>query len=131
MAFDSLPFDSVTGPPSSNHRKVPRPATDKTISVLGERLKRAWEHAGLTQSSLETRLVERGVMRRGYMSRLKYGERENTSVKILDAAAEICGVDFEWLATGRGSMLPRRQPKPVMLDRTPSPPSAVRPKRDH
>jgi transcriptional regulator with XRE-family HTH domain len=112
----------ATVPPPK--RRLPRPATDKKLTPLGERLEAAWTHARTSQNSIESRL---GI--RGYLSRVKYGERGGTSISpdLLEAIADICGVDYHWLATGRGSMLPPRTPYVHGPEpKTPAPPSATR-----
>jgi hypothetical protein len=123
-----LPSNSM-----SETRRVPRPAEDKPLSPLGERLKKAWEHADMTQSTLERRLVERGLLSRGDLSKIKYGDRARHSIDpmIVLAIAHVCGVDFTWLLTAHGAMLPPRSPPlpPLAAEAmTPHPPSSVKKK---
>jgi hypothetical protein len=113
--------------PPNSPRRVPRPAHDKTATPLGERLDKAYKHARTTQTSVETKLVRAGLTSQGYLSRVRYGEGEDPSIRLIRAIASICGVDFTWLATGEGAMLPARTPPvPEPDPKTPSPPSAVR-----
>lgn len=77
----------------------------------------------MTQNQLENRLLAGGVVAaRGYLSRLRYGERgaKSLSAKTLEAIADICGVDFHWLSTGRGQMLPPMTPLILGKTRKPS-----------
>lgn len=72
----------------------------KTKTGLGTRLAAARSYADLTQSGLGKEL---GVNR----SAVSQWEKEHTdpAAKNLRAVAELTGVNFEWLATGRGDML--------------------------
>lgn len=103
---------------------------DRSPTDFGQRLLDAAGHAGMTQTSLERRLVEAGLLSQGYVSRLVYGERGATSISIplVEYIADLCGVDFHWLATGRGKMLPARTPpEPTRKRSDPPPPSDARP----
>lgn len=76
---------------------------------LGQRLRRAREHAQLTQVQLEGRS---GVSQKT-ISKIERGDQDaSTQVAQL---ARACGVDTEWLATGEGEMLANkaRQPQAV------------------
>lgn len=99
-------------------------------SEFGIRLLEALKHAQMTQSSLEAKLVKAGLCSRGYLSRLIYGDRGSSSInrELVTGLAHATGVDFTWLYTGNGDMLPPRTPplpKPPS-DGTPAPPSAAR-----
>lgn len=118
-----LPFDSMTA------RSAQRPAVDKPESELWGRLKQALEHARITQTQLETRLVAAGITSKGYLSRMRYGERgskKGPAPELIEGIADICGVDFHWLFTGRGDMLPARTP-PILKTTKPTkvPPSRI------
>ncbi len=66
------------------------------------RIKQAREHSGLTQSSLAI-LV--GVKRSSANQWESPSLRKEPSTGNLIKIAEITGVSFEWLATGRGEMV--------------------------
>lgn len=85
---------------------------------LDERLRRALHHAGLNQKQLE----DRAGLTRGYLSRVVNGERSRVEAGKLSRIAHACGVDFAWLSTGDGAMLPAS----VTTTATPPPPSATR-----
>jgi hypothetical protein len=126
-----LPLVSMSDrDPPGTPRRVPRPSTDKTPSPLGIRIEAAWLHAHMTQSALEARLVKAGLCSKGYLSKLRYGERGKSSVNadLVKGIAHATGVDFTWLYTGDGSMLPPRTPPlpTLTLVRTPAPSSAYR-----
>lgn len=72
--------------------------------TLAERVRAALEHAGLRQTQVE----ERAKLSAGYMSRVLHGQRVHVDAVRMERVAAACGVDFEWLSTGRGTMLPRR-----------------------
>lgn len=66
---------------------------------VGERLKKARKHAGMTQSEL-AKAIE---AKQGAISDLENG-RNNSSTKLVQMA--ICtGVSAEWLSTGKGEMI--------------------------
>ncbi len=71
---------------------------------LAERVRAAMEHAGMNQKQLETR----ARLSLGYMSRVLNGQRERIDASRIDRIAAACGVDFEWLSTGKGGMVSRR-----------------------
>ncbi len=73
-------------------------------STLADRVRAAMEHAGLNQKQVE----ERAKLSLGYMSRVLHGQRERVDAARLDRIANACGVDFEWLSTGKGGMTSRR-----------------------
>ncbi|MDP2903359.1 MAG: helix-turn-helix domain-containing protein [Methylovulum sp.] len=66
------------------------------------RIKQAREHLGLTQSSLAILVgVKRSSANQWESSSLRKEPSTGNLIKI----AEITGVSFEWLATGRGEMV--------------------------
>ncbi|TAL43648.1 MAG: helix-turn-helix domain-containing protein [Methylovulum sp.] len=66
------------------------------------RIKQAREHSGLTQSSLAILVgVKRSSANQWESSILRKEPSTGNLIKI----AEITGVSFEWLATGRGEMM--------------------------
>lgn len=66
------------------------------------RIKQAREHSGLTQSSLAILVgVKRSSANQWESSTLRKEPSTGNLIKI----AEITGVSFEWLATGRGEMV--------------------------
>jgi transcriptional regulator with XRE-family HTH domain len=73
-------------------------------STLSSRLRVAMEHAGLNQKQLESR----AKLSQGYTSRVLSGQRVHLDAVRLDRIAAACGVDFEWLSTGKGAMLAGR-----------------------
>jgi transcriptional regulator with XRE-family HTH domain len=73
-------------------------------TTLAERLRTALKHAGLNQKQLE----ESAGLSLGYMSRVLRGQRERIDAARIDKIARVCGVDFEWLSTAKGAMVPRR-----------------------
>jgi transcriptional regulator with XRE-family HTH domain len=86
-------------------------------STLASRLRAAMAHAGLNQKQLEAR----AKLSQGYASRVLSGQRVHLDAVRVNRIAQACGVDFEWLSTGRGTMLSARTPSPVTVtgkDRT-------------
>lgn len=83
---------------------------------LDDRLRRALNHAGLNQKQLE----DRAGLTRGYLSRVVNGERSRVEAGKLSRIAHACGVDFAWLSTGEGAMLP------TSVTSTAAPPPATR-----
>lgn len=72
------------------------------------RIKQAREHSGLTQSSLAILVgVKRSSANQWESPHLRKEPSTGNLVKI----AEITGVSFEWLATGRGEMVWVREVK--------------------
>ncbi len=69
-------------------------------STLATRLRAAMEHAGLNQKQLEAR----AKLSQGYTSRVLSGQRVHLDAVRIDRIATACGVDFEWLSTGKGGM---------------------------
>jgi transcriptional regulator with XRE-family HTH domain len=67
--------------------------------TLGERLRRAREHAGLTQKELEEKS---GVLQQ-MISKVENGRQETSAYVVQLAIA--CGVRPEWLALGQGEMV--------------------------
>lgn len=73
------------------------------MSTFASRVRQARDHAGLSQAALAARL---GVKQQAvqYLENPKHnarGSRHTTAI------ARECGVDANWLATGKGEMLPR------------------------
>lgn len=119
-----LPFDrmSPSAPKRSQpkvppRRRGPRPAEDKVVSELGDRILQAVANVGSTQTAIERALVEEGLTSKGYLSKIIYGERGNRSISLalISKMARLCEVEFAWLATGEGPM--------TKLHPTPTPPS--------
>ena len=73
-------------------------------STLSSRLRVAMEHAGVNQKQLEAR----AKLSQGYTSRVLSGQRVHLDAVRIDRIAHACGVDFEWLSTGKGTMLSAR-----------------------
>jgi transcriptional regulator with XRE-family HTH domain len=73
-------------------------------STLSSRLRVAMEHAGVNQKQLE----QRAKLSQGYTSRVLSGQRVHLDAVRIDRIAHACGVDFEWLSTGKGAMLSGR-----------------------
>lgn len=78
-------------------------------STLASRVRVAMEHAGLNQKQVE----ERAKLSQGYTSRVLSGQRVHIDAVRLDRIATACGVDFEWLSTGKGAMITARAPTPA------------------
>ncbi len=64
----------------------------------------AMEHARVNQKQLE----QRAKLSQGYTSRVLSGQRVHLDAVRIDRIAHACGVDFEWLSTGKGTMLSAR-----------------------
>lgn len=79
-----------------------------TSMTLGERLKMAREHAGLTQKELEEKS---GVLQQ-MISKVENG-RQDTSAYVVQLAVA-CGVRPEWLALGQGEMVAAEIDKSIM-----------------
>lgn len=79
------------------------------MRTLGERLKAAREHAGLTQQELESRT---GV-KQATISKIELGKSETTTFAVQLAVA--CGVRAEWLALGLGKMQEGLKPDETAL----------------
>jgi len=73
-------------------------------STLSSRLRVAMEHARVNQKQLE----QRAKLSQGYTSRVLSGQRVHLDAVRIDRIAHACGVDFEWLSTGKGTMLSAR-----------------------
>jgi transcriptional regulator with XRE-family HTH domain len=65
-----------------------------------QRIRLARRHAGLSQ----TQLAEKVGVRRSAVSHWESAEGKNPSMTNLRAVATVTQVQFEWLATGRGTM---------------------------
>lgn len=102
-------------------RTGPRPAVDKVATDFGNRLREAIRHARQTESAFERLLHGHRLCSKGDVSKWVYGDRPIPAVPILIAMADMLGVDFAWLATGRSAMLPNRTPAP------PNPPTLLHP----
>ncbi|MFO0603915.1 MAG: helix-turn-helix transcriptional regulator [Polyangiales bacterium] len=86
-------------------------------STLASRLRVAMGHAGVNQKQLEAR----ARLSQGYTSRVLSGQRVHLDAVRIDRIAQACGVDFEWLSTGKGAMLSPRAvaapaPAPASLE---------------
>lgn len=69
---------------------------------FGDRLKAAMDSAGVSISALHRAMQEQKVPGSAYSTLLTYLKGEgNPSVEFAVAAAEILGVSFDWLSTGR------------------------------
>lgn len=79
---------------------------------FSERLRRAREHAGLTQEAL----AQRSGVKQGTISKIERGESESSTFVVQLAIA--CGVRCEWLAVETGKMLEQalRPDEQVLLD---------------
>lgn len=73
-----------------------------TPSEIGVRLKAARERAGLSQSALSLGMVPSPG--RAWCGLVESGNIQHPNVATLQAAADVCAVSFEWLATGKGEM---------------------------
>jgi len=73
---------------------------------FASRFRIACEHAGTTATAIERRLN----LNRGDGSKIARGLRKQPGAPIVEAMADALGVDFHWLSTGRGTMLPPRTP---------------------
>jgi hypothetical protein len=71
-------------------------------SPLGERLLEAVQHAGRSLQWLEGPPAK---WPRGYPSMVKTGRRKKLGPDLLKSAADALGVNYEWLATGKGAMV--------------------------
>lgn len=78
-------------------------------STLASRLRVAMGHAGVNQKQLEAR----ARLSQGYTSRVLSGQRVHLDAVRIDRIAQACGVDFEWLSTGKGAMLSPRAASPA------------------
>src|SRR5689334_20990602 len=82
----------------------PPPGEDVSIS---ERLVYALEMREMSQHGLE----QAAHLSRGYVSRMRRGERMKFSPGLLRRTADALHVSYEWLATGRGA-IERTEPPP-------------------
>lgn len=69
------------------------------MDTLGSRLKKARAHAKLSQKQLE----ERSHVSQKTISKIERGDQDSSTQVVQLARA--CGVDVDWLATGKGDML--------------------------
>ncbi len=69
---------------------------------MAERIRRARRNSGLSQAAL----AERPHVRRSAVSNWESVNDIHHSLQHLVALAKVCGVSFEWLGAGRGSMTP-------------------------
>src|SRR3954465_11578782 len=91
---------------------VPRSTPENTCYVtssIAERLKRAMEQAGLTQTALEAQ----ARLSKGYLSRVLSGERKSIGGEKLAKIAAACGVRAEWLVTGEGERAAAASTRPA------------------
>ena len=68
-----------------------------------QRIRLARRHAAMSQ----TQLAQAVGVQRSAVSHWEAPQGKNPSVKHLREIAMVTGVQFEWLATGRGQMAPR------------------------
>lgn len=78
-------------------------AMSDTPSEIGVRVKAAREYAGLSQSALSMGMSPSPG--RAWCGLVESGNIQQPAVVTLQAAAELTGVAFEWLATGKGEMV--------------------------
>lgn len=89
------------------------------LETVGSRLKKARKYAGLTQ----VELAKKSGSKQGAISDLE-GGRNESSTKLVEMA-QAMGVSADWLATGKGEMIPSiENPKPN-IDLPASSPSVV------
>ena len=89
------------------------------LETVGSRLKKARKYAGLTQ----VELAKKSGSKQGAISDLESGRNES-STKLVEMA-QAMGVSADWLATGKGEMIPSiEKPKPS-IDLPASSPSVV------
>jgi transcriptional regulator with XRE-family HTH domain len=79
---------------------------DNTASMtFAERLKKAREHAQLSQRQLSAKCSELGhALSSGHVGKLEIGERSNPRAQDVMVLARACGVRHEWLLDGTGGM---------------------------
>lgn len=97
--------------PASKPRKSL--ARARMLTPMGQRILASLEHVKMSQAELERQLWPDDKHRgRGRISRYMSGERGQRSVDpmVFDRMAEILGVDFRWLLTGKGEMFPAGSP---------------------
>lgn len=76
--------------------------------TLGQRIREALKHWNDSHRAFAREMQERGVRGGSYRSLVNYLNGETTpSTQWLEEAAEIMGVNFQWLATGEGPMEPK------------------------
>ena len=74
------------------------------MSTIGERVKKSRQEEGLTQ----TQLGEILGMTKSNVSDYERN-KANPPIKVLMKISDLCKIDFEWLATGRGDKAPRTE----------------------
>lgn len=72
------------------------------LARFAERLREAAADAGFTQTGLETEMISRGWVSKGYFSRVFRGHHRVGPERMAQIAM-LAHVNFDWLATGRGS----------------------------
>ncbi len=110
-------------PMSMKQKKKPKPASIRVQlpgfdgKVLGQRIREAMAyHAGRVGGPYEQKDLVRDVMQRRRMhakeehnvqSTISAAMRITNECKYLGTIAAVCEVDYDWLASGAGDMLPR------------------------
>lgn len=90
-------------------------ASNSNGTLLADRLRQALRHAGSQRAvSRKSGISERSLTR--FLS----GQDVKTSDLV--ALADACGVPIEWLAAGRGQMIPSDSPAPSTPPEAPKPP---------
>lgn len=87
-------------------RKVREP---KPLTELGERIQQALDAAGLSQGKAE----QKAGLSDALLSKWMTGPSKPGSARLL-ALANALGVDFQWLAFGRGTMRPPGDEGPIV-----------------
>lgn len=73
---------------------------ERVLTPLGERVIRAAEDAGFTQTSLERAAKFSG----GYLTKLLYRPQDRIDLSKMERLCDLLGVRMHWLATGREPM---------------------------
>ena len=92
-------------------KRIGSPITCLNMTI-GDRVKRARKHAGLNQRDLAKAI---GITQPS-LSELERGESRSSAYLI--QIASVCGVDANWLATGKGEMLNRIRTDEIELHET-------------
>lgn len=86
--------------------------------MIGDRVKAARKHSGLSQTALATAINRDQTT----VSRMERGA--DVRVRDLRAVAIACGVSWVWLSTGRGDMTPPAEPDGASEAAAPAPEAA-------
>lgn len=80
--------------------------SDRKVSPLGERVLKALDEEGRSQTAAEAAMVDRGILSKGQLSSLISGRRgtKSINVEMLGAIADFLHVEFDWLARDKGPM---------------------------